>query len=196
MATGAAGTTSTTDDPPGPVAPPGPPRPPRGRALVGVAGGLAAALLVVLALRLPTGRPLGVEDNGDGYRLYCGAGLRPDTLDGFASWQDGWVRTYAVGPPTCADPVPSSALVIARATTWLTSGTWSPTLLGWTYAVLVGLVVGLGAWAASAAGRRRALVVAVPVLPLAAATFPRFFVSTYSEPAGLLGCLATAVGVA
>jgi hypothetical protein len=196
MATGAAGTTSTTDDPPGPVAPPGRPRPARGRALVGVAAGLAAALLVVLALRLPTGRPLGVEDNGDGYRLYCGAGLSPDTLDGFASWQDGWVQTYAVGPPTCADPVPSSALVIARATTWLTSGTWSPTLLGWTYAVLVGLVVGLGAWAASAAGRRRALVVAVPVLPLAAATFPRFFVSTYSEPAGLLGCLATAVGVA
>ncbi|WP_433782495.1 hypothetical protein ACQPX6_21730 [Actinomycetospora sp. CA-101289] len=176
--------------------PSGPPPRPRDRVLVGLAGGVAAALLVVLALRLPTGRPLGVEDNGDGYRLYCGAGLRPDTLDGFASWQDGWVQTYAVGPPTCVDPVPSSALVIARATTWLTSGTWTPGVLGWTYAVLVGLVVGVGAWAASAAGRRRALVVAVPVLPLAAATFPRFFVSTYSEPAGLLGCLATAVGVA
>ena len=39
---------------------------------------MLGALLVVLALRLPTGRPLGVEDNGDGYRLYCGAGLRPD----------------------------------------------------------------------------------------------------------------------
>ena len=197
MATGAAGTTSSTDAGdatahPAPLADRGS----RGRILLGAAGGLAATLLVVLVLRLPTGRPLGVEDNGDGYRLFCGVGLRPATLDGFASWQDGWVRTYGVGPPTCPDPVPSSALAIARATTLLTPGTWSPTVLGWTYAVLVGLVVGLGAWAAAAAGRRRALVVAVPVLPLAAATFPRFFVSTYSEPAGLLGCLTTAVGVA
>ena len=187
-------TTDATDTPsaPGPAAAPPPPR----RTPLAVGAGLAAALLVVLAVRLPTGSPLGVEDNGDGYRLYCGAGLVPDTLDRFASWQDGWVRTYGVGPPTCADPVPSSALVIARATTWLSSGTWSPTVLGWTYALLVGLVVGLGAWAASAAGRRQALVVAVPVLPLAAATFPRFFVSTYSEPAGLLGAVTVGVGVA
>ena len=187
-------TTDATETPsaPGPAAAPPPPR----RTPLAVGAGLAAALLVVLAVRLPTGSPLGVEDNGDGYRLYCGAGLVPDTLDRFASCQDGWVRTYGVGPPTCADPVPSSALVIARATTWLSSGTWSPTVLGWTYALLVGLVVGLGAWAASAAGRRQALVVAVPVLPLAAATFPRFFVSTYSEPAGLLGAVTVGVGVA
>ncbi|MEJ2890210.1 glycan biosynthesis hexose transferase WsfD [Actinomycetospora aeridis] len=194
MATGTADVTETSDPPRRPD-PPAAPRP-SGRVALGAVAGLAATLLVVLATRLFSARPLGVTDNGDGYRLYCGAGLRPDTLDGVASWQGGWVWSYALGPPTCADPVPSSALVIARATTLVTSGTWSPAVLGWTYAVLVGLVVGLGAWAAAAAGRRRALAVAVPVLPLAAATFPRFFVSTYSEPAALLGTVAAAVGVA
>ncbi len=168
----------------------------RDRVLIGVVAGFAVALLVVLAIHLLTGSPLGVEDNGDGYRLFCGAGLRPDTLDGYASWEDGWVRSYTVGPPTCDDPVPSSALVIARATTLFTPHTWSPTVLGWTYAVLLGVVAGLGAWAASAAGRRRALAVAIPVLPLAAAAFSRFFISTYSEPAGLLGAVMMGVGVA
>lgn len=199
MATGTADVTeSTTPGPPGRSGRSGTatsPRP-RDRVLIGVVAGLAAALLVVLATRLLTGSPLGVEDNGDGYRLYCGAGLHPATADGYASWKDGWVRGYTVGAPTCDDPAPSSALVIARATTLVTPDTWSPTVLGWTYALLVGLVVGLGAWAASAAGRRRALAVAVPALPLAAATFPRFFVSTYSEPAGLLGAVAMGVGVA
>jgi hypothetical protein len=187
----ATGTTDATDTS-------GPPRHvtrpvPRHRALLGAVAGLTATVLVVLATRLFT---LGVEDNGDGYRLFCGAGLTPLTMDGYASWRGGWTTDFAVGPITCDDPVPSSALLLARATTLVTPDTWSPTVLGWTYALLVGLVVGLGAWAASAAGRRRALVVAVPVLPLAAATFSRFFVSTYSEPAGLLGCLTTAVGVA
>ncbi|MDD7942104.1 hypothetical protein PHK61_27175 [Actinomycetospora lutea] len=191
MATGTADVTDTSE-----TSRPGPPAQRAHRVLLGVVAGLAASLVVVLGARLFRGSPLGVEDNGDGYRLYCGAGLRPDTLDGFASWQEGWVRSYAIGPPTCADPVPSSSLVIARATTHLTSGTWSPVVLGWTYALLVGLVVGAGAWAASAAGRRRALAVAVPVLPLAAATFPRFFVSTYNEPGGLLGTLTVGVGVA
>lgn len=189
MATGTADATATTD--PLPRRRTGPPR-----WLVGVLAGLAASLLVVLATRLVGATPLGVEDNGDGYRLFCGAGLTPLTADGYASWRGGWTAEYAVGPPTCEDPVPSSALLIARATTALAEGTWSPVVLGWTYAVLIGVVVGLGAWAAAAAGRRRALVVAIPVLPLAAATFPRFFVSTYSEPAGLLGAVTVGVGVA
>ncbi|MHC1561548.1 glycan biosynthesis hexose transferase WsfD [Actinomycetospora sp. C-140] len=194
MATGTADATVTTTPPGTPGSPAGPR--PRDRVLVGVAAGVAAWLLLVLATRLPFGSPLGVEDNGDGYRLFCGAGLTPNTLDGFASWKNGWIASYALGPPTCADPVPSSALVIARLSTLLVSGTWSPVVLGWIYAVLVGVAVGLGAWAASAAGRRRALALAIPVLPLAAATFPRFFVSTYSEPAGLLGAVAAAAGVA
>lgn len=188
MATGTAETVVTSGPPrhgSGPEA--------RHRVLIGVVAGLAATALVALATRLFT---LGVEDNGDGYRLFCGAGLTPLTADGYASWRGGWTTDYAVGPPACDEPVPSSALLLARATTLLTPDTWSPVALGWTYALLIGLVVGLGAWAASAAGRRRALVVAIPVLPLAAATFPRFFVSTYSEPAGLLGCVTTAVGVA
>ncbi|MEJ2861446.1 glycan biosynthesis hexose transferase WsfD [Actinomycetospora flava] len=188
MATGTADTTATRE----PARPPERPAP-RGRVLTGLVAGLLGTALVVLATRLFT---LGVEDNGDGYRLFCGAGLTPLTADGYASWRGGWTTDFAVGPPACDEPVPSSALLLARATTLLTPDTWSPVALGWAYALLVGLVVGLGAWAASAAGRRRALVVAIPVLPLAAATFPRFFVSTYSEPAGLLGCVTTAVGVA
>src|SRR6478672_16068 len=110
MASMATGTADATDTLPssGPASAPRP----SGRVPLGIGAGLAATLLVVLALRLFSGRPLGVEDNGDGYRLFCGAGLTPLTMDGYASWRGGWTTDFAVGPPTCPDQVPSSALVI------------------------------------------------------------------------------------
>ena len=166
------------------------------RPVIGVLAGALAALLVVLVLGLGQAGALGVEDNGDGYRLFCGLGLEPTTLDGFASWKGGWNPQFGVGAPTCPDPQPSSAAVIAGVSIALSSGTWAPTDLGWLYAGLVGVVVGLAAWAASAGGWRRALVVAVPLLPLVVPAFPRFFVSTYGEPAGLLGALTVGCGVA
>jgi hypothetical protein len=179
------------------AAPDPPPRTRRlARPVLGALAGAAAAMMVVLVLGLGRASALGVDDNGDGKRLFCGLGLTPTTLDGFASWKGGWVPQFGVGVPTCLDPQPSSAAVIAGISTSLSSGTWAPSDLGYLYALLVGVVIGLAAWAASAGGRWRALVVAVPALPLLVPAFPRFFVSTYGEPAGLLGTLAVGCGVA
>ena len=96
--------------------------------------------------------------------LFCGAGLTPTPWTASRAGGTAGSTDFGVGPPTCPDPVPSSALVIARATTLVSSGTWSPTALGGAYALLVGLVVGLarvGGVRADAGGAR----VAVPCSP-------------------------------
>ncbi|HEY2190830.1 MAG TPA: hypothetical protein VGH76_00820 [Actinomycetospora sp.] len=168
-----------------------------GRPLLGLGAGLGATALVVVTLGLPTGRTFGVEDNGDGFRLYCGLGLVPRTVDRLAAWKGGVVTDFAVGAaPTCAASTPSSAATVLRAATLGGDGTLALSSVGWWYAALVGLVVGVAAWAASASGLCRAAVLVVPVAPLALPAFTRFFVSTYGEPAGLLGALAVACGVA
>jgi hypothetical protein len=168
----------------------------RHRVALGFAAGVGAAALVVLTLGLPTGRTFGVEDNGDGYRLYCGAGLIPRTVDRVAAWKGGVITDFAVGAPTCGASTPSSAGLVLRAATLGSDGTFTLTAVAWWYAVLVGLVVALAAWAASASGLWRAAVLVVAVAPLALPAFTRFFVSTYGEPAGLLGTLAVTCGVA
>ncbi len=168
----------------------------RSRAVLGLGAGVAAAAVVVVTLGLGTGRTFGVEDNGDGYRLYCGLGLIPRTVDRVASWKGGVITDFAVGAPTCAASTPSSAGLVLRAATLGGDGSLTLTTVGWWYAALVGLVVALAAWAASASGLRRAAVLVVPVAPLALPAFTRFFVSTYGEPAGLLGTLAVACGIA
>jgi hypothetical protein len=168
----------------------------RSRVLLALTAGVAAAAVVVLTLGLPTGRTFGVEDNGDGYRLYCGAGLIPRTVDRVASWKGGVITDFAVGAPTCGASTPSSAGLVLRAATLTADSSFTLTAVAWWYAALVCLVVGLAGWAASASGLRRAAVLVVPVAPLALPAFTRFFLSTYGEPAGLLGTLAVACGVA
>ena len=163
--------------------------------MLGLGTGLGAAAVVVLTLGLTTGRTFGVEDNGDGYRLYCGLGLIPRTVDRYAAWKGGVITDFAVGAPTCGASTPSSAGLVLRAAS-LGARSFSLTSVAWWYAALVGLVVALAAWAASASGPRRAAVLVVPVAPLALPAFSRFFVSTYGEPAGLLGTVAVACGLA
>jgi len=170
-----------------------PGRVPRVTLALGV--GVAVLLLIALTLGLATASPVGVEDNGDGYRLTCGAGLAPATVDGLASWKGGVVGDFT-RTAACPDRQPSSAWVVLKASTVGHPLTWSLTTLGWWYAGLVGIVGALTAWAASARGLRRAAVVAVPLTPLAVPAFSRFFVSTYGEPAGLLGTAAAVCGVA
>ncbi|HEY2222228.1 hypothetical protein [Actinomycetospora sp.] len=165
------------------------------RAVLGLGAGVAAALVVVLTLGLPTGGTFGVEDNGDGYRLYCGAGLTPSTVDRLGAWKGGVVTDFAVGTPTCWS-TPSSAGLVVRAAMLGHQGSLALGSVAWWYAALVGLVVAAAAWAASAAGMWRAAVLVVPVAPLALGPFTRFFLSTYGEPAGLLGALAVACGIA
>ncbi|MDL5158135.1 hypothetical protein [Actinomycetospora termitidis] len=167
--------------------------PPSGRARALTAGGagLAAVAMVLVALG-----SRGVEDNGDGFRLICGEGLVPRTVDGIASWKGGVVTDFALASaPTCAESAPSSARLVLRAAALLSDDTLDLRTVGLIYALLVGLVVGVAAWAATATGLRRALVLVVPVAPLALPWFSRFFVSTYAEPAGLLGTVAVGCGL-
>ena len=167
------------------------------RIALALGAGVAAASLVVLTLGLPTGRTFGVEDNGDGFRLFCGLGMVPRTIDRIAAWKGGVVTDFAVvASPTCGMSTPSSAALVLRAAMLGGDGSVALSTVAWWYAVLVGLVVATAAWAASASGLGRAAVLVVPVAPLALPAFTRFFVSTYGEPAGLLGALAVACGIA
>ena len=170
------------------------------RAAVAVAWGLGALLLVVVSLGLPPS-PAGAGDNGDGHRLYCGAGLTPLTPDGRANWKGGVVLEFATGGPTCPDPIASSALPILELATLGAGPTWSLSRLGLLYATALALATALAAWAASPpprepAARRWGPLVLLPALvPLAGPTFSRFLVSTYGEPAGLLGTCVLLLGV-
>lgn len=167
----------------------------RRRLAIGLGAGAAATALVATTIGLLTGRLVGAEDNADGYRLFCGAGLLPRTVDRFAYWKGGVVTDFTVGEPSCGMSVPSSASLVLRAAS-LGADTVDLVAVAWWYALLVGVVVGLAAWAASADGPWRAAVLVVPVAPLALAAFSRFFLSTYAEPAGLLGTVAVACGLA
>ena len=192
------------------------------RAAVGVAWGVGALLLVLVSV----GRPVGVGDNGDGFRLYCGAGLAPLTPDGRANWKGGVVLDFATARPACPDPIASSALPILKLARLGAGPTWSLAQLGLLYAAAVALATALAAWAAlptpkrestSSTRRVRRLDTAPPprestpstrrvrrsgplvllpaLIPLAGPTFSRFFVSTYGEPAGLLGTCVLLLGV-
>jgi len=161
---------------------------------VAVVAGVVCLLAVLTATGLLTDHPVGAGDNGDGFRLYCGAGLVSATPDGEANWKGGVVLQFNRDTP-CRDVVPSSALPILRVAAYASGDGWSLARLGWLYAVLAGAITLIAAWAAAGAGLTRVLVLLPPVLPLFDANFSRFFVSTYGEPAGLLGAFAVVCGV-
>ncbi len=108
----------------------------------------------------------------------------------------GVVLDFTSGAAPCADPAPSSAGVLLGAAVGGSAGPWSLTRLGWLYLLAVAAVTALGVWAATAAGVGRALLVVPALVPLAGPDFSRFFLSTYGEPAGLLGTYALCVGAA
>ena len=161
-----------------------------------MAAGIAAvaALSLALVLGLLFGSPIGAGDNGDGARLYCGAGLVPDTPSHSASWQGGVVLDFVRATP-CRDPQPSSAAVLFRSVAG-GHGPFSLTKLGWLYVLLIFLATLLAAWALQARGRWRALLVLPPLVPLLEPDFARMFISTFGKPAGLLGAYLMLCGVA
>ncbi|WP_186382667.1 hypothetical protein [Amycolatopsis rhizosphaerae] len=163
---------------------------------VGVAAAAAVAVALGLAftLGLLGGTPRGAGDNGDGYRLFCGAGLVPATPTHTANWRGGVVLDFDRGAP-CADPQPSSAGTILKAAAG-GHGPFSLTALGWTYVLLVFLATLLAAWAVQAHGSRRLLFLLPPAAPLLEPSFARFFLSTFGEPAGLFGAYTMLCGVA
>lgn len=152
---------------------------------------------MVQATGLAGGDLRGAGDNGDGSRLYCGAGLVPATPNGQSAWQSGVVVDYTVGP-VCPDPIPSSALVILQAAVGGTPvGTkFSLTTLGWFYVGAVAAATALAAWLTTTRSRWRVLYLVPALLPLASPDFSRFFISTYGEPAGLLGTYLLLAGLA
>lgn len=163
------------------------------RAAVAVLGGVVAALVVVVSVGL-FATPAGAADNGDGSRLYCGAGLAPLTPDGRSNWKGGVVLGFVTGAAPCADPIVSSALPLLRIATVGSGPTFSLRRLGLLYALGVGIVTAVAA--AALGPRARLLVLAPALVPLVGLTFSRFFVSTFSEPAGLVGTYALCLGAA
>ena len=129
--------TTTAPESPGTMCPVGAAANGWQRAALGLGAGSAATLTVALTLGLATGAPFGVEDNGDGYRLYCGVGLIPRTLDRLGAWKGGVVTDFAVGPSTCLS-TPSSAGLVLRAAALGHGGSLSLVTVAWWYAVLVG----------------------------------------------------------
>ncbi len=164
--------------------------------LTGLLAGLLAGLVVAGSTGLLAGSPVGAADNGDGSRTYCGAGLVPATPSGESNWLGGVVLDFVAGGAPCADATPSSATALLAATVGDATGPWSLTSLGWVYTLLVSLVAALAGWAATAAGPARALVLLPVLWPLADPDFSRFFLSTFGEPAGLLGAFTLCAGAA
>ncbi|WP_018335431.1 hypothetical protein [Actinomycetospora chiangmaiensis] len=160
------------------------------RVLVAVGIALVVTIAVLGRIGVVAGEPVGAADNADGVRLFCTARLAPDATDGRASGHGIVVDAFRTGGPECRLPAPvTSGGVILRATVALTAGdAFDLSRLATAYAALLGLGAGVAAWAA---GRRPGPAVAVvvpPLLPLLVVPWwSRFLVSTYAEPAGLLG---------
>jgi hypothetical protein len=206
----------SVDAPPLPSAPatPGPRalRPvPRLLLAVGIALVVIAGL--VGRLGLVGDGAVGAADNADGARLFCIVGLVPDATDGVASGHGVVVTEFRTGGPPCRVPAPlTSAGVVLEATVALAprldgsvapDGTtrFSLEWLAGVYALLFGLGAGVATWAvAGARAPRRVgrvlLVVVPPLVPLLAVPWwARFLVSTFGEPAGLLGAAWVAWGL-
>ncbi|MFC5060965.1 hypothetical protein [Actinomycetospora atypica] len=191
------------------------PRPLRPVLRLVLAAGVALLVVAGLVGRLGLvgGDAVGAADNADGARLFCVVGLTPDATDGRAGGHGVVVTEFRTGGPPCRVPAPvTSGGVVLEATVALAArldrsapapdGSTRVSLewLAGVYAVLFGLGAGVAAAAALAGSRRRgpaaALVVLPPLLPLLVVPWwTRFLVSTYGEPAGLLGTAWVAWGL-
>ncbi|HEY4334013.1 MAG TPA: hypothetical protein VGM78_15635 [Ilumatobacteraceae bacterium] len=159
-----------------------------------IAGLVTLAVIVATACSLGLIGPrslTGAADNGDGGRLFCGAGLSPAAPA--SAWQGGVVLTFTRSP-SCADTEPSSALPLLRLAV-AGQSTFTLQRLGWLYSALAGVVSGAAAWALTVR-RRVALALLAPIaVPVVDPAFARLFISTYAEPAGLLGAFSLMCGV-
>ena len=166
------------------------------RLVAALFAGLVCAVGLTVSLGLLTSTPHGAADNGDGLRLYCGAGLIPETDTGASAWQPGVVLQYREGPE-CTGPPPSSALVALETAADLAGGPdFDLRSLAWIYLATASLITTLGAWSASAGGLGRIGVLLPGLVALLTQDFARFLLSTYAEPAGLIGAYAMMTGAA
>ncbi|NMO91409.1 hypothetical protein [Actinomycetospora sp. TBRC 11914] len=176
---------------------------PRRVAVPAAAGGLAAAVTVLgLALRIGLlrvpllgGGLIGVGDNGDAYRLFCTAGLTPDTPSRFALWRGVVVTAFTTGAKPCT-AAPSSSATLLGLVVPGGPGMWSLTSYAWLFAGIAALGVGLGAATLASVRPARAALVAIPLLPLLVVSWwSRFLVSLYAEPTALIGTVWVVTGL-
>ncbi len=164
------------------------------RIIAAVVVGVLMALLLAATVGLFPGRqPVGAGDNGDGSRLYCGVGLTPIGVES-TNWKGGVVLDFARSP-ACDPQQPSSALAVMKVAA-MNQDPFSLLRLGWLYVGLFSAVAGISAWALTARGRADLWLLVPPALPLLDRDFTRFMISTFAEPAGLLGAFALLCGVA
>lgn len=173
---------------------------------------------LVARLGLVGGEAIGAADNGDAIRLYCVADLVPDTDDRAAPGHGVAITEYRTGGPGCwrEPPISSAGLLLEATVTVATTLDATPPApdgsrrfsfewLAAVYVALFALGAGVATVAATAGGRAarpvRAVplvlaVVVPPLLPLLAVPWwSRFLVSSFSEPAGLLGAAWLAWGL-
>jgi hypothetical protein len=176
---------------------------PRQVAVPATAGGLAATVTVLgLALRigllrLPLigGGLIGVGDNGDAYRLFCTAGLTPDTPSGFSLWRGVVVTEFTSGAHPCT-AAPSSSATLLGLVVPAGPEVWSLTSYAWLLAGVAALGVGVGAAVLATVRPARAALVLIPLVPLLVVSWwTRFLVSLYAEPTALVGTVWVLTGL-
>ncbi len=176
---------------------------PRRVAVPAGAGGIAATVTVLgLALRiglvrLPLlgGGLIGVGDNGDAYRLFCTAGLTPDTPSKFSLWRGVVVTSFTTGGTPCT-AAPSSSATLLGLVAPTGPGVWSLTSYAWLLAAIAALGVGIGAATIASQRPARAALVLLPLVPLLVVSWwTRFLVSLYAEPTALVGTVWVLTGL-
>lgn len=176
---------------------------PRRVAVPAAAGGLAAAVAVlgialrIGLLRLPLigGGLIGVGDNGDAYRLFCTAGLTPDTPNRFSLWRGVVVTAFTTGGTPCIT-APSSSATLLGLVVPTGPGVFSLTSYAWLLAGVAALGVGIGAATLATVRPARAALVLVPLVPLLVVSWwTRFLVSLYAEPTALVATVWVLTGL-
>ncbi|MCU1399224.1 MAG: hypothetical protein JWN62_2333, partial [Acidimicrobiales bacterium] len=124
--------------------------------VVGVVLGLAAIVGLVGPRDVR-----GMGDNGDGARLFCGAGIAAP--EGGTVFLGGVVLDFGTAP-ACPDPQPSSALAFLKIARH-SGARFVLTQLGWIYAVAFGIVTSISVYAVTARRLRSALLLSPAVVP-------------------------------
>ncbi|MEJ2861497.1 glycan biosynthesis hexose transferase WsfD [Actinomycetospora flava] len=208
--------TERLDAAPGSPQHPRHPQPPPGRSwaarlLLAVLVALLVAGGLVVRLGLVGGDGIGAGDNADGARLFCVAELEPVAPDGRAAWRDVVVTEFRTGGEACPPEAPASSAglvlsVAVDAGALLEGAPPAPDgtqrfSLEWLAALYLGLIAlgaGVAAYAVTArhAALRLLTVLGPPIAPLLLVPWwSRFLVSTYAEPAGLVGAVWVALGL-
>ncbi len=164
------------------------------RSLVSLGVALLVVLIPVWSLGLLGDGPVGMQDNGDGQRLYCGTGLSPQTPDGQSAWAGRVILDFRVAEP-CADPMPSMSLALLRLSSIGGGSDYSLLRLMWLYLGVMALAAAWSAFLITRSSLPQVALLLPATAPLALPETAGFLVSTYAEPAGLLGGFLVLIGV-